>query len=273
MQNIWKWLYSPQMIASIIIVMIALVLCFIMRTVKNHYKRTHEFSSGQKRTFTSIIFSMLRFMILLLAVIFIMQVNGMNVSGIIAGLGIFSAIIGLALQDFIKDIIMGINIVSDHFFSIGECVEFEGREGVIVGLTLKTTKIGDLDDHSVTTVCNRNISQIRRLGDRFDIDIPLSYGEELTRINEAITDICSRINKIENVSKCTYEGTQSFESSSINYRVRIFCDAKYRADMRRAAHREIQLGLHDAGITIPFNQLDVHFDSADTLFTEENSHA
>ena len=261
MLDIIKDLLSTQLVLSLIVLIAIILIIIIIGKFKNKYRDKHPNENGMKKTILSIFIATLRFFVLLFGIIVILQINGIDVSGMIAGVGIASAIIGLALQDLLKDIIMGINIIADHFFSMGECVEFEGREGVIVGMSLKSTKIGDLDDHSVTTVCNRNISQIRRLGNRLDIDVPLSYGEDISLVQKTLSEICKEIENLENVTKCTFEGTQSFESSSINYRIRVFCEAKFRADVRRASNGTIQKGLEKAGIHIPFNQLDVHLDS------------
>lgn len=260
MKIILETVFSAKILTSVLILAGIIVCCAMIKRFKDKYRKNHENEKKGQVTAVPVVFGALRFFVVVLGVLYIFQINGLNVSGMVAGIGIASAILGLALQDLLKDIIMGINILADHFYSMGECVEFEGREGVIVGLTLRSTKIGDLDDHSITTVCNRNISQIRRLGERLDIDVPLPYGEDVELVNKTLAGICKSAEKIENLTKCTYEGTQSFESSSIHYRLRVFCEPKYRADIRRAVNREIQNGLKDAGISIPFNQLDVHCD-------------
>ena len=263
MIEILQKIVTAPTIISVLLVVCVIILCILLQRLKERYKRRHGEEPGGRETAARVTFGVLKFLILFIGCLTILQVNGVNVSGMFAGLGIASAIVGLALQDFLKDIIMGVNILSDHFFSMGECVEYNGREGVIVGMTLKTTKIGDLDDFSVTTVCNRNISEIRRLGDRLDIDVPLPYGVSVEKAAEALEKISETVKAFPDVTGCGFAGTESFESSAILYRLRITCEAKKRADVRRAANRAIQEGLRDAGIAIPFNQLDVHFDRAE----------
>ena len=55
----------------------------------------------------------------IIATLFVLQLLGFNVSSVIAGVGIVSAIVGLSLQDALKDIIMGFNIIIDSYFSVG----------------------------------------------------------------------------------------------------------------------------------------------------------
>jgi small conductance mechanosensitive channel len=91
-----------------------------------------------------------------------------------------------------------------------------------------------------------------------DVDVPLSYDEDVKKIYETLTEVCERIKKIDTVEDSVFKGTQGFDDSAIRYRVRFFCKPINRPDTKRAVMREIQKGLDEAGIKIPYNQLDVH---------------
>lgn len=259
MDFLFEKLLTFRVIASIAVSVIAVVLYAFLRIWTYKYDKKHR-STGEKATLFHIVFGIFGFLILFIGFLIVLEINGVNITALAAGLGIVSAIVGLALQDYLKDIIMGIHILSDHFFLVGECVEYDGREGKIIAMTLKTTKIEDLDDRSVITVCNRNISQIRRLAERLDIDIPLSYNEDMNVVQSVLRDISALIAKADGVRKCEFKGTQMFDSSAIIYRLRLYCEPALRADVRRTALSTVQRGLCDAGISIPFNQLDVHLD-------------
>lgn len=259
MDNIMSVVLAPKFLISVLAIIVTLGVYIAVKVIFD--KRVKEKrKKGENKTVMHIVLNVVEVAILFIGILTVLQINGINITGLVAGLGIVSAVVGLALQDYLKDIIMGIHILSDHFFSVGECVEYNGREGVIVSLSLKTTKIGDLDDHSVFTVCNRNISEIRRLAERLDIDIPLSYKENVNTVNDTLISACGEIEKIDGVTECRYKGTQSFESSAILYRLRVSCNPEDRADVRRAALSTVQTVLHEAGIQIPYNQLDVHCD-------------
>lgn len=250
---------SPAVIASVIVGVLTVAVYAVVKHLKERHSKKHS-TSGAKLTAIRMGFSAAQLLVIVLGVVVILQINGVNITVLAAGIGIVGAVVGLALQDYLRDVIMGIHILIDHFFSVGECVEWDGREGMILELTLMSTKIGDLDDHSVITVCNRDISKVRRLGKRLDIDIPLSYKEDVSAVHSVMKTISERIALLSGVSECEYKGTQSFESSAIIYRLRVFCDPKERADVRRAAISTVQSSLNEAGIQIPFNQLDVHCD-------------
>ena len=75
--------------------------------------------------------NVLRYLLLLVTILLILQINGINVTSLVAGLGIVSAVVGLALQDILKDVIMGLHILSGRFFSVGDAVRYGIMEGIV----------------------------------------------------------------------------------------------------------------------------------------------
>jgi len=258
MKELLSKVTSGNFIVSAIIAVVAVIIFFTLDKVNRKNQKSYRNLNDPKIIVIRRLIIAGKIFISLFAVILICQINGINLTSAVAGLGILSAIVGLAMQDILKDIIMGVHIISDKFFSVGDCVEYGGREGIIVGFTMKTTKIGDLEDHSVITVCNRNITEIRKLDERLDIDVALSYTEDIGKISVIMKDIAKAIEGFENVTKCSYKGLQSFGESAIIHKIRIHCNPTRRAEIRRQAHREILLGFRKSGIEIPFNQIDVH---------------
>ncbi len=259
MGKLVHWFASGKTIATLVIIAISAAILIIVKKLSTRFKNSEK-SKGEMATVIRVCFGIADFLIILAAILFILRVYGVNVNSMVAGLGIASAIIGLALQDLLKDVIMGINIMTDHFFSVGECVEYNGREGLIVGFTLKSTKIGDLSDHSVMTVSNRNISEIRRLGERLDIVIPLSYEDEREKVIPVIQNICRILEEKTEIEKCEFKGIEKFDASAVLYKIRVFCDPKLRAEVKHIVNGVIMEVLDSAQIRIPYNQLDVHID-------------
>jgi len=260
MKKILPKILSGNFILSLVILALAVAVFVALSKITKKSVKNYTSLNDPKVTVIRRAALVGKIAVFFFAVMVISQINGINITSAVAGLGIASAIVGLALQDFLKDIIMGIHIISDKFFSVGDCVEYGGREGVVVGFTVKTTKIGDLEDHSVITVCNRNITEIRKLGKRLDIDVSLAYNEDNRKIAQAVKDITEGIKKIDSVERCEFKGIQSFGESAVVHRFRICCEPTRRADVRRKSLNEIYNGLGKAGISIPFNQIDVHLD-------------
>ena len=80
----------------------------------------------------TIISSIIKYITVIVVVLAVLSLWGINVSTILAGLGITTAIIGLAFQDLAKDIIAGIAIITEDQFEIGDVIEvwFHGRSNI-----------------------------------------------------------------------------------------------------------------------------------------------
>lgn len=259
MEQVWKWITSPRILLSAALTVGAFALWLAVSKAHKHYVSAGK-AKGEKATVVRVISGVFRSVILIGALLIVLQINGVNVSSAVAGLGLLSAIVGLALQDALKDIIMGVHIISDRFFSVGDVVKYRDIEGVVIAFTIRTTTIRDIYDQTVTTVCNRNISEITKMPEsaQVDIDLPLSYSENTAKIHALLQKICKQIDGLDGIERCVYKGTQEFSSSAVIYKIRFFCPPEDKPERTRDALRLIQDGLDAADVHIPFNQLDVH---------------
>ena len=223
--------------------------------------RGETMRKGGGATTVNLLFGLVRSAIFLVALLLILQTCGVNITATVAGLGIASAAAALALQDFLNDVIIGIHILSDRFFNVGDGVLFDGREGIILSFSLKTTKIEYLEDNSVVSVCNRLFEKITRLSDQMDVDVPLSYDEDPKTVHTVLRALCEKIGDLPSMEACIYKGTQDFKDSAILYKIRCYCQPENRPDLRRAVLRVLQEGLAEAGIKIPYQQIDIHMDN------------
>ena len=251
----------PKLIVCGIVVVVTVALCLGLKFGTKRLKKKLSFENDKtKLSALNISVNLLRIVIIIVAVIVVMQVLGINTGTLTTVLALVLAVLGFAFQDSLKDVFMGLIILIDNYFKVGDAVCYEERDGIVVNFNLRTTKIKMIDDNSVLAISNRNISQIAKLSNMNDIDVGLSYDEDVKKVYETLTEVCERVKKIDNVEDSMFKGTQSFDDSVINYRVRFFCKPINRPDTKRAVMREIQKGLDEAGIKIPYKQLDVHTD-------------
>ncbi|MBQ7566636.1 MAG: mechanosensitive ion channel family protein [Oscillospiraceae bacterium] len=249
-----------KVILSAVIVVAAVVLWRIVHyAVKRvHAKHGRDGLQGTAGTAVSVIYSVLRGLLIVVVILVVLHINGVNVTSMVAGLGIIGAIVGLAFQDLLKDIIMGIRLVSDDFFKVGDVIEYEGGEGQVVSFNLRSTKIRMLDDASIVTISNRNISDIKKRSHLILLNIPLPYEEDYRKIHEVLGTVATEIARLDGVERCEYKGTQRFDDSAIIYRINLFCPPERKWPMWRAAHKILQERLDEAGLRIPYQQIDIH---------------
>lgn len=74
---------------------------------------------------------------------------GVNVTGLVAGLGIGGIAIGLAAQGIFSDLFAALSIIFDKPFRVGDVITYQGKEGPITGtvmrIGLKSTRILSLN--------------------------------------------------------------------------------------------------------------------------------
>lgn len=258
-EQIWTYVTTPRFALSAMIVAAAVGLWIVLRRGYKKYISLEQ-AKGQRATLVRISFGLFQLLVAVGAVILVLQVNGQNVNSILAGLGLISAIVGLALQDVLKDYLMGIHIIKDHYFMVGDVVKYNDIEGEVVAFTMQTTTLRNIDNNNIITICNRNITEITKLPSScmVDIDLPLSYDEDMRKVNKVLAGITEQVGNLPGIDRSEYKGTQAFDSSAIIYRVRFFCPPADKPQRRRDALRTIQSGLEAADIHIPYEQIDVH---------------
>lgn len=254
--DVLKFLTSARVVESVAVALSAILFIVCIKKCFKKYM-TKKYGNKFVKTPVRTVVTVSRYAIVVLAFLLILQINGINVTSLFAGLGIASAIIGLALQDLLKDAIMGMHIIGDKFFSVGDMVQYGNIKGTVISLNMRTTKIKDYDDNGIISISNRNIDKIKKLSDMLDIDIPLRYGEDYEEVDAVLLKAAKEIEKIKGVRRCEYKGTQDFEDSAITYKVRLFCSPQNMPDIRRSAMRVIQAELRENDLTIPYTTITV----------------
>lgn len=259
MQALWQSL-ALRINLTQIVISIALIAGSVVlwRLLSRAYTAAAKKTNRKQTAVTSSVIDVARAVYIAVVVLLLLQMNGVNVGGMLTGLGIASAIVGLALQDMLRDILMGVRIVSDKFFDVGDVVNYEGRDAIVVSYNLRSTKLRGLDYPGEMTVCNRNITQIQKQDNLIFINVPLSYEEDSRKVHEVLTNIAADMTSIDGVTKAEYKGTQSFNDSSITYRIHLTADMTRKWDIIRAAQMLLQQRLAENNLTIPYPQIDVH---------------
>ena len=256
MDEIINWLISPKPYLCLATVIVALIVWIALRRFINKVFDKNDRKNG----IVSILVNVVRYFLIILCVLIILQINGINVTSAIAGLGIASVIVGLALQDALKDIIMGVNIISESFFRIGDIIKIDNYSGRVESMSLKSTHIVNGEEGYEMHICNRNIDKVCRLTEVLPVDIPLSYSESREKIKTVFNEIVKEISAWKEIRKAEYLGLQEYRDSCMIYRLRLTVNPIQRAAVSRKVLQKIDDTLQEKGISIPYPQMDVHLD-------------
>jgi MscS family membrane protein len=97
--------------------------------------------------------------LLLVAVVVLLQNVGVNVTGLIAGLGVGGIAVALAAQKTIENVFGGVSVISDGPVRVGDFCRFaDGRVGTVEEIGLRSTRIRTLD-RTLVTIPNADFAQ------------------------------------------------------------------------------------------------------------------
>ncbi len=260
-ESIFLKINNNKLYISAIITVIGIIIYqIIKRTINKILERDKKRNKLDKkgRTIVKLFTNIIKYVIILIVAVLILQIYGVNVNSLVAGLGLVSVIAGLAIQDPLKDIITGVNIITDDYFALGDVVKIDDIEGKVIYLGVRTTKIKDIANGNILVLANRNINKALKISEELYIDIPLSYEDETEKIAKILSKVCNNIQKQEDVIEAKYLGIGSFEDSAINYKLQINCKPETKITIRRNVYNMVKLELDKNGISIPYPQLTIH---------------
>ena len=261
LENITRMFINNKIYLSIIIIVLGIILYKIIeRTINKILDRDKKQKKLDKKgkTMVKLFTNIAKYIILLVVIVLILQIYGINVNSLVAGLGIVSVIAGLAIQDPLKDIITGINIISDDYFSLGDIVNIDGNEGKVIQLGIRTTKLCDIKTGNIHVIANRNINKVTRVSEELYIDVPLSYEDKMQNQEKILIKACEKIEKLDNVKETTYLGLNEFADSALIYKIKILCKQEHKYEVKRQSNKIIKQELDQNNMSIPYPQITIH---------------
>lgn len=259
-ENIVKNVWVQRLFWSAIIIAFSLLIYrIIARVLNGREKKNSKIMSNKKnKTIIRMLKSIVAGTLSIITVLMVLEIYGINVSSMLAGVGIASIVIGFALQDSLKDIIRGFVIVSDNYYEIGDVIKFGDNLGPVVSVSLLTTKIQDINTNNYVSIANRNIDKVEVDPGYIYIPIPMPYELKIEKAEEIMQEIVKSLQKQERVATAAYQGITKFDTSALDYQVVVTCNPADRLQARRDCLRVIYTTMETHKIHVPYTQLDLH---------------
>ena len=253
-------IFENNIVKSILVIIFAFaVYKAVSAIIKARGKRLKKLDRKKGETYLHLINSMVKYAILIIAFFMLLSVNNVNITSMIAGLGIAGIILGVAVQDALKDIIRGFDIISDDYFKVGDLVDYNGIEGIVTEIGIKTTKIKEIKTENIVSIPNRSIEAVSLVSKFIYIEIPMPYETPLDKAEATATEICKEIEKEKDVKGSSYLGVTNLGDSAIKYLIKLECkDNAKKLQIRRNALATVLTVMAANGISVPYNQIDVH---------------
>jgi len=218
-------------------------------------------------TLTRFIAKILRWLILVIAGIMCLSAFGIETTSFAAVLGAAGLAVGLAFQGTLSNFSAGVMLLVFRPFKVGDAVTVGGTTGKVDAIDLVSTTLDTADNRRFvvpnstvfgSTIENITFHDTRRV----DINVGCDYSADIDRtrevLNEAALTVPGRIDDPEHQIVLSGLG-----ASSVDWIVRVWCKTDDYWDVRDAGIRAVKQALDNAGIGIPYPQMDVHVDKGD----------
>jgi MscS family membrane protein len=199
-----------QLIVAIAIIMWALRLVELVKAIVMVIDDDDELD-GTEKTLISAIQSALRFVIIFVGSIFIADSFGLDLTSLIAGLGISGIALALAAKDTISNFFGAVTVLLDRPFKVGDWIVVGSSEGEVIEITLRTTLIRTSLD-TVISMPNANLvnkpveNYGKRRWRRWQTQLHLDINSD----PESIENFCDAVLKIISDNEFTTKVDSSF---------------------------------------------------------------
>jgi small conductance mechanosensitive channel len=249
---------------KIIGVLVALFIAWILAGwVRRRIERglaAREFDATLAHFFANLA----RYAILVGALVGCLGVFGIQTASFAAVIAALGLAIGLALQGTLSNFASGVMLLIFRPFKVDDWVKIAGELGRVTEVELFTSELATPDNRRIiipnskifgSVIENITHHPIRRV----DVPVGVEYGADLDRTREVL-EAC--IPNIEGVLEDPEPQVflKELGASSVDYVLRVWVNTPDFWDVHQRTVRAAKQALDEAGLGIPFPQVDVHFD-------------
>jgi MscS family membrane protein len=170
------------------------------------YHFTERFNPELSHEMGNFILTIIRGIILAIGLGSVLQVWGINVAGLVAGLGIGGLAFALAAKDTAANLFGSIALLLDKSVRIGEWIKIGEVEGTVEDIGMRTTKIRAFGKSLITlpnqVIANSPIENFSRRGvRRIKMTIGVTYGTTSEQMKKILTDITTMLRNHKDISQ------------------------------------------------------------------------
>ncbi len=208
--------------------------------------------------------SLLRALLMVIVIVAALDQLGVNTNSVIAILGAAGLAVGLALQGSLQNFAAGFMLLVFRPFKAGDVVEAAGITGSISKIGIFSTIMHTGDNKEVTvpngTIYSGNIINYSATGTRrIDMIFGIGYGDDMRKAREVISEIIAQDSRILKEPE-TLIAVGELGASSVNFYVRPWVLAGDYWPVKFDLTEKIKQAFDDNGISIPFPQMDIHWE-------------
>lgn len=265
-ESVWSALGKFMSTIGLKLVFAVIVLIIGLRLIKwlkgwlKSTAKLNKLDSGV-RSFLCSFSTIALYVVLFITVAMIL---GIPTTSFIAALASGFAAIGLAMQGALSNFAGGLMILIFRPFKVGDYISAPDAEGTVTDITVVYTILRTTDNKVVTVpngiltgsvVKNYSAEETRRV----DLDFSTAYDCDVDKVKGVLMDIINAHPRIlrdpEPFARLAEHG-----DSALTYSVRVWCKTEDYWDVAFDLKESVKKKFDENGISIPYPQLDIHFD-------------
>jgi len=200
-----------------------------------------------------------RFVLWVIVLLLVLDNLGVNITGLVAGLGIGGIAVALAVQNILGDLLASLSIVLDKPFVIGDTIVVDKLTGTIEHIGLKTTRLRSIDGEELifsnNDLLKSRIHNYKRMQERRVVfNLGLTYQTPLKRLT-SVNEIVRAIIEAQPQVRFDRVHFKEYGDSSLNYEVVYFVtnpDYKTYMDVQQAINLEIFRRFQEEGVEFAY---------------------
>lgn len=191
-----------------------------------------------------------------------LMILGVPATSFVAVLTTCAAAIGLALQGSLSNFAGGIMILLFKPFKVGDYIEAAGESGTVSEISVVYTELLTVDNKRITipngtltnsVIENYSSEKLRRV----DLTFNTAYDCDIEKVKEIIGKVIEA-HPMALKNPEPFVRLSAHNESALIYTVRIWCKNADYWDVNFDTIENVKKAFDENGITIPYNQLDVH---------------
>lgn len=203
-------------------------------------------------------------LVLAFTVMAVLRRFGIETTSFIALLGAAGLAVGLALQGTLSNFAAGVMLILFRPFKQGDFVRAAGEMGTVSAIDLFATKLDTIDNRRIvisnsdvysSAIENYSYHETRRV----DVKVGTEYTADLKKVRSVLETVPGRVTGVL-PDPAPQIFLADLGDSSINWQIRVWVQSQNYWDVWQQVTQETKAALDEAGIGIPFPQMDVHLD-------------
>lgn len=251
----WENLF--KLIGTLLIIFIIWV---IFRVISRAIRKVPETKLPAQRA--AIIVKFIRYIFYVVVVLYILGLFGINLKAIWGAAGIAGVAIGFAAQTSVSNLISGLFVLTEGSIHVGDTIIVGDVTGIVDEVKLLSIRVHTFDNQMVripnSTIINSNLmNNSYHNKRRLTLNVGVDYSTDMRTALETLKKapaLCPTVLS-DPAPAVWFDG---FADSSINLVVAVWFKPVDFLQTKNDLYIAIKQVLDEAGISIPFNQLDVH---------------